>query len=38
MYFRNYVPLKILKIDSVQESITCELQIGSKICKFVSTL
>ena len=35
IYFRNYLPLKILKIDHLQESITFELQIGSKICKFV---
>ena len=36
IYFRNYVPLKILKIDNSQERMTCEFQIGSKIRKFVS--
>ena len=36
IYFRNYLPLKILKIDNLQETITLELQIGSKVCKFVS--
>ena len=35
IYFRNYLPLKILKIDNLQETITFELQIDSKICKFV---
>ena len=33
IYFRNYLPLKRLKTDNLQESITFELQIGSKICK-----
>ena len=36
IYFRNYLPLKILKIDNLQENITFELQIGYKICKCVS--
>ena len=34
IYFRNNLPLKVLKIDNLQESITFELQIGSKICNF----
>ena len=34
--FRNSLPLKILNIRYLQESISFELQVGSKICKFVS--
>ena len=33
--FRNSLPLKILNILYLQESISFELQVGSKICKFV---
>ena len=29
IYFRNYLPLKLLKTDSLQESVTCELQVCS---------
>ena len=36
IYFRNSFPLKILDIHYLQESISFELQVGSKICKFVS--
>ena len=36
IYFRNSLPLKILNIHYLQESISFELQVGSKICKFVS--
>ena len=35
IYFRNSLPLKILNIHYLQESISFELQVGSKICKFV---
>ena len=35
-YFRNSLPLKILNIHYLEESISFELQVGSKICKFVS--
>ena len=34
--FRNFLPLKILNIHYLQESTIFELQVGSKICKFVS--
>ena len=36
IYFRNSLPLKILNINYLQESITSELQVGSKIYNFVS--
>ena len=36
IYFRNSFPLKILNIHYLQESISFELQVISKICKFVS--
>ena len=36
IYFRNSLPLKMLNIHYLQESISFELQVGSKICKFVS--
>ena len=36
IYFRNSLPLKILNGQYLQESISFELQVGSKICKFVS--
>ena len=34
--FRNSLPLKILNICYLQESISFEVKVGSKICKFVS--
>ena len=34
--FRNSFPLKILNIRYLQESLSFELQVVSKICKFVS--
>ena len=36
IYFRNSLPLKILNINYLQENITSELQVGSKIYNFVS--
>ena len=36
IYFRNSLPSKILNIHYLEESISFELQVGSKICKFVS--
>ena len=36
IYFRNYLLLKILNIHYLQESISFELQVGSKICEFIS--
>ena len=36
IYFRNSLSLKILNIHYLQESKSFELQVGSKICKFVS--
>ena len=34
--FRNSLPLKILNIHYLRESVSFELQVGSKICKIVS--
>ena len=36
IYFRNFLPPKILSIHYLQESVSFELQVGSKICKFFS--
>ena len=36
IYIRNSLPLKVLNIHYLQESISFELQIDAKICKFVS--
>ena len=36
IYFRNSLPLKILNIHYLQESISFELQVGSKIYNFFS--
>ena len=36
IHFRNSLPLKILNIHYLQESVSFELQVGSKLCKFVS--
>ena len=36
IYFRNSLLLKILNIHYLHESISFQLQVGSKICKFVS--
>ena len=36
IYFRNSLPLKMLNIHYLQEIESFELQVGSKICKFVS--
>ena len=35
-YFRNSLPLKILNVHYLQESISSELQVGSKKYEFVS--
>ena len=36
IYFRTSLPLNILNIHYLQESISFELQFGSKICKCIS--
>ena len=36
IYLRNPLQLKILNIHYLQEIVSSELQVGSKICKFVS--
>ena len=36
IYFRNSLPLKILNIHYIQESVSFEMQVCSKICTFVS--
>ena len=36
IHFRNSLPLKILNIHYLQESITFELKVGFKIYKFIS--
>ena len=36
IYIRNSLPLKIQNIHYLQGSIRFELQVGAKICKFVS--
>ena len=36
MYYKNCLPLKVLDIRFLRESIAFELQIGDKLCSFVS--
>ena len=36
MYYKNYLPLKVLDIRFLHESIAFELQIGDKLCSFIS--
>ena len=36
MYYRNCLPLKVLDIRFFHESIAFELQIGDKLCRFIS--
>ena len=36
IYYKNFLPLKLIDIKYLSENILFELQIGSKICKFIS--
>ena len=36
IYYKNFLPLKLIDVNYLSESILFELQIGSKICKFIS--
>ena len=36
IYYRNSLPLKILGIQHLHESINFEVRIGDKLCRFVS--
>ena len=36
MYYKKCLPLKVLDIRFLHESIAFELQIGSKLCSFIS--
>ena len=36
IYYRNFLPLKLIDVNYSSESISFELQIGSKICNFIS--
>ena len=35
MYYKNCLPLKVLDIRFLQESIAFDLQIGDKLCSFI---
>ena len=35
MYYKNCLPLKVLDIRFLQESIAFELRIGDKLCSFI---
>ena len=36
IYYKNCLPLKLIDVNYLSESILFELQIGSKICNFIS--
>ena len=36
IYYRNFLPLKLVNIHYLNESITFEIKLGDKICNFVS--
>ena len=36
IYYKNYLPLRVLSIQYLQECINFELNIGGKICNFIS--
>ena len=36
MYYKNCLPLKVLDIRFLHESITSDLRIGDKLCSFIS--
>ena len=35
IYYRNYLPLKVLNIQYLHECINFEIRIGGKLCRFV---
>ena len=36
IYYKHFLPLKLIDVNYLRESILSELQIGSKICNFIS--
>ena len=36
IYYRNFLPLKLINIHYLNECITFEIKLGDKICNFVS--
>ena len=36
IYYRNFLPLKLVNIHYLNESITFEIKLGDKVCNFVS--
>ena len=36
IYYRNFLPLKLINIHYLNESVTFEIKLGDKICNFVS--
>ena len=36
IYYKNFLPLKLIDINFLNESILFQLQIGSKICNLIS--
>ena len=36
IYYKNFLPLKLIDVNYLSESILFQLQIGSKICNFIS--
>ena len=36
IYYKHFLPLKLIDVNYLRESILFELQIGSKICNFIS--
>ena len=36
IYYRNFLPLKLINIHSLNECITFEIKLGDKVCNFVS--
>ena len=36
MYYKNCLPLKVLDIKFFHENIAFDLQIGDKLCSFIS--
>ena len=37
IYYKNFLPLKLIDVNYLNESILFKLQIGSKICNFISS-
>ena len=35
IYYKNFLPLKVIDVNCLSESILFELQIGSKLCNFI---